>query len=221
MKKSKYVYFSILFTGYTLAIFFAVGAMLINKSNNPSPKIIYSDKQFDPLFRMPLIVEKEVVVYVEKEVLVTADEPPVVYYDQPLDYNFDIMIPSGYTREELHRSLGGIRDGMESSIDAIVTAEEIYGVNSLYLLAMLGFESGWGTVESGINNIAGWKGTEDNTWSNFNSRYECIMEVANGLANDFSLDVGPRIYDIAARYTPDEGYVDTLLQIMSELKNNI
>lgn len=160
----------------------------------------------------PEPVETEVV---EEEIV----KEVVQITKQPLDYNFNIMIPSGYTEEDLLRSLGGIRNGIEDSIGAIVMAEKIYGVNALYLLAVLGYESGWGTVESGYNNIAGWK--VDGAWSNFESRYQCIMEVANGLANDFSLDVGPRIYDITARYTPDEGYVDTLLQIMSELEANI
>lgn len=233
MKKTQNLYYFMLFICVLSLIIIAVGHTVITTDSNQIEEVQTPiiNRRMDLLIgEDQIIIEKEVAVSVENanedipeivEYEEAVEEPDIYYYDQPLDYNFNIMMPSGYTSEELYRSLGGIRNGMESSIEAIIAAEDIYGINALYLLAMLGLESGWGTVESGTNNIAGWKGAPDGSWSNYNSRYECIMDVSHGLVNDFVPDVGPYIYNIASRYTPDEGYIDKLLCIMYELKSNI
>lgn len=171
----------------------------------------------------PITIEKEVIVYVEKEPEEVkpeeskeeiVEEPVIV--EQPIDYNFDIMIASGLTSDDLTTALGPIRSGMIPYVDYIIEAEQIYGVNALYLTAVLGFESGWGQYESGANNIAGWKGN-DGYFRNFVSVRDCILTVAEGLSTDFVNDVGSKISDVAIRYCPDYGYLDTLLQIMNEL----
>ncbi len=157
------------------------------------------------------------VIEVVEEVIVPVDVP---YQWQPIDYNFNVFEPSYLNREELLYALGDIRSGLHSSVDSIIAAEEIYGVNALYLAATLGYESGWGEYEKGWNNIAGWKGNYG-YFSDFNSRHECIMTVAEGLANRFQPSVGNRVADVAVRYCPDYGYLDTLLQIMGELDYNL
>lgn len=225
MKKHGYIY-------YFLVLVTVITVMIISSAFNifeseKEPIIVQTKNAPEPIWNKDLILEKEVVVYVEKEsepepveVVEEYQETIVHYYQQPLDYNFDVTIPSGYTTDDLYRSLGGIRKGIEDVVPAVVEAEQTYGINSLYLLAALGYESGWGEYESGYNNIAGWKGN-GGYWSDFSSRYECVMTVANGLANDFVHDVGSDIYSVTQRYTPDEGYVDVLLQIMNQLQNNI
>ena len=178
------------------------------------------------------IIEKEVIVYLEPEpvevifeeptdeVAITIDEPEPEVYLQELNSNFDITKPSNLTEEDLIRALGGIRNGLESTIPAIVEAEKTYGINSLYLTALLGYESGWGKYETGTNNIAGWKGNEG-YWSDFDSRYECVMTISDGLINDFAVNNGSDIYSVASRYCPDYQYLETLLLIMSELESNL
>lgn len=220
MKKHTYLHYYFIFLTVMLSMMISAADVIIDEAEKEPTPIVF-EEPIEPLWNRQLIVEKEVIVYVEKEpepVEVAAE--PVVYYQQPLDYSFDITVPSGYTVEDLERSLGGIRQGMLSSLPAIVEAEQIYGINSLYLLATLGYESGWGSHESGLNNIAGWK-NEYGGWKDFDSRYQCIMTVAEGLANDFVYDVGSDIKNITDRYTPDVGYVDLLLQIMGELQINI
>lgn len=227
--KNKYLFhLYLLFTACILIMMFAVA---YDSLTNRTIATEQRSREELPLTRYDLwksrmvIVEKEVIVYVNKEpepepVQEIIEEEVVTYPEQNLDSSFDIMIPSGLTRDELYRSLGGTRNGIVSSIDAIYDAEQIYGVNALYLLATLGLESGWGQYESGVNNIAGWK-MNDGSWMNFDSRYDCIMTVANGLANDFSVTVGSDLYNVTTRYTPDVGYMDTILGIMAELKSNI
>ena len=168
------------------------------------------------------VIEEEVETYDELEQDdegLIAEEPILEKNLQPIDRNYDIMIRTNLTREDLVRSLGGIRGGMKPYIDAIIEAEKIYGINSLYLISALGYESGWGKYESGYNNISGW--VINGHFYNFNSKYECIMTTAAGLANDFIPDTGSDIVNVANRYCQDYGYLDTLLQIMSELQNNL
>lgn len=173
----------------------------------------------------PKVIEKEVIVYVEKEQesepeLAVADITPQINL-QPINYNFDIMTPSNLKSEDVIRALGDVRKGLHTVADYIIQAEQTYGVNALYLTAVLGLESGWGKYEHGINNIAGWKGGPNGTFSNFESRYDCIMTVAEGLSTHFVDRVGSNISDVAIMYCPDYGYLDLLLQIMGELQNNI
>ncbi|MPM97338.1 hypothetical protein SDC9_144511 [bioreactor metagenome] len=165
----------------------------------------------------PVILEKEVIEYKEPEPII--EEEILEKNLQPIDMNYDIMVKTNLTKEDLVRTLGGIRQGIEPYLDAIVEAEKVYGINSLYLTAALGYESGWGEYESGYNNISGW--VIDGQFYNFNSRYECIMTTAAGLVNDFVPDTGTNIVNVANRYCQDYGYLDTLLQIMSELQNNL
>ncbi len=158
------------------------------------------------------VVQEEIVEEVVEEIVIQ----DIPYQWQPIDSNFNVFQPSYLNREELLYALGDIRSGLHSSVDSIILAEETYGVNALYLASVLGYESGWGVYENGWNNIAGWKGNYGN-FSDFSSRHECIMTVAEGLTTNFQPDVGNRIADVAARYCPDYGYLNTLLQIMGEL----
>ena len=159
------------------------------------------------------VIEESVEEDIVEEVVIIEDIP---YQWQPIDSNFNVFQRSYLNSEELIYALGDSRSGLHSSVDSIIQAEEIYGVNALYLASVLGYESGWGIYENGWNNIAGWKGNYGN-FSDFSSRHECIMTVAAGLANNFQPAVGNRVGDVATRYCPDSGYLDTLLIIMGEL----
>ena len=183
---------------------------------------VEGSSEFKSAFKEPMLVEIEVSTCTSEclpePVYELVEEP--IYYDQAIGYYFDITQPSGLTSEELAGALGDSRSGMYSVVDHIIEAEATYGINALYLTAVLGYESGWGRYETGWNNIAGWKGN-GGTWSDFSSKYECIMTVADGLINDFVYTQGPYVGDIAQRYCPDYAYTETLLQIMSDLDYNL
>ena len=209
--------------------------VLTSTTEEPMPEIKIMERKIDLVIEpveevMP--IEEEIIEPVE-EIQIIEEVVPVepieyvepiveeVYYQwQPIDGNFNVFQPSNLTSEQLIYALGDIRSGLISSVDAIIEAERIYGVNALYLTSMLGYESGWGSYENGWNNIAGWTANGGH-FSDFESRYDCIMTVARGLAEDFQYTVGPHISGVALRYCPDYGYLDTLLQIMYELDVNI
>lgn len=215
MKEQRYLVLT--FTSMILSILMALTGRFISEKNINKNIVNTRTIDFEIPLPEPIIIEKEVIIYVEKEIVVEEQKHLNL---QPINGNFNIMEPSNLTREELILALEDLRGGLHSSVDAIIEAEKVYGVNALYLASVLGYESGWGKYEKGINNIAGWKGDNGN-FSNFNSRYECIMEAAEGLSTYFVEDVGTRVSDVAVLYCPDYGYLDTLLQIMGELDYNL
>lgn len=223
MKKERYLLMLYLLT---VVLFIMTTTTLIFRYNELKEQKTKVEAKYIGLenrLPVPKVVEKEVIVHVEKEVEpepVEAKAIPEVYL-QPINSDFDIMVSSGLSTDDLIRALGNARSGLHDCADAIVEAEQTYGVNALYLAAVLGLESGWGKYEHGNNNIAGWKGGPNGTFSNFNSRYECVMTVARGLSTHFVNSVGSDISDVAIMYCPDYGYLDLLLQIMGELNNNL
>lgn len=172
---------------------------------------------------LPKIVTEDsipkVVVPVIEEIV-----PEVVVVKEPyLQYvsdSYNVFTPTNLTREQLIIAMGDSRNGLLDIVDAVIDAENIYGVNSIYLLSTLGLESGWGTYESSYNNIAGWKWAAGG-FRDFDSRYKCVMIVAEGLATSFKPDVGETLGGVTWRYCKDDGYKETIKQIMHELQNNI
>lgn len=140
---------------------------------------------------------------------------------QVINDNFDIFKSSPYTTSELKKSVSGkSHRAMLPYIKTIKKAESKYGVNSLYLMSKLGYESGWGRYMSGRNNIAGW--TDGNgSYANFSSVDNCIMHVAKHLSTDYKKKVGSKLVDINKRYCPDKGYNSMLIRIMKERRNRI
>lgn len=140
---------------------------------------------------------------------------------QEIDANFDILVPSGLTSEELAKSIEGPSyDVMREYVDYFVEAEEIYGVNSFYLMCKLGLESGWGKYESGRNNIAGWR-NYDGSYRDFSSVKECVMTVAKCLSTTYKDSVGSNIQNVCSRYSTNPSYTYALLDIMESRSNKI
>lgn len=154
-----------------------------------------------------------------EEIAVARDIPePVVeeYQPQVLSGWFNVFQPSNLTADDIIRMLGESRSTMWHLAQAFVNAEDVYGVNALYLASTIGWESGWARYHSGYNNVAGWKYSTG--WADFNSEYECIMTVAEGLSTHFRESVGDYLGDITSMYCPEPGYVDNILTIMWELE---
>lgn len=204
--------------------------------NNEAPTI-----QYRPMPK-PIVIEKEVIV--EKEVVVekecTLEHVEEVVEDtavqdlasteantnavniQEITPYFDVFQPSNFTVEQISQSLdSGSHQGLLHLAPVFVEAEQTYGVNSLYLMSTIGYESGWGKYRSGTNNLGGWKSSTTGTWRNFDSEYECIMTIAEGLATSFKPDVGNYLIDVTGRYCPEPQYLSDIMQIMKEQLSKI
>ena len=140
----------------------------------------------------------------------------IVKKRQDINLDFNILSKSGYTSDDLRRSLStDIHKNMTPYVDIFIEAENRYGVNALYLMSKLGLESGWCKYKSGANNIAGWTDGKG-SYRNFDSVEACIMHVAYTLSTFYKREVGTRLEDVCILYCPDEGYVDEVINIMKE-----
>lgn len=171
-------------------------------------------KQFDIEPVNTSVVQANVV---ERHVKLEASD----YKVQEIDSEFNIMIPTGYTAEELSRTLTTeAHKAMLPYIDAIVKAERTYGINALYLLCKLGLESGWGRYMAAKNNIAGWT-NDDGSFRDFDTVEDCIMHVARNISTIYKEAVGTNLGDVCERYCPGTNYTETLIQIMTERASKI
>lgn len=138
---------------------------------------------------------------------------------QKIDLQFDILSDSGYTKSDLTRMLdSNTHRDLLPYVDAIIEAEETYGVNALYLTCKLGLESGWGKYECGTYNIAGWK-NNDGSYRNFSSPEECVMTIAKSLSTTYKETVGSSLGAVCTRYSTNPNYSYTLMSIMEEMQH--
>lgn len=166
----------------------------------------------------PVIHEEVVEEVVDAPPLEEEVEPTI----QPIDYNFDVMTPSNFTSEDLARALDTeSHQGLLHLVDYFVEAEQTYGVNSLYLMSTLGWESGWGRYRANTNNLAGWKNNNNIGFRAFESEYECIMTVARNISTNYKDIVGTTLGAVTKRYCPDPSYTENIISIMSERQNKI
>lgn len=87
---------------------------------------------------------------------------------EELDYD-DLLSPSNVSADELEAV---VKYDLKPLVDTFLEAENEYGVNAVYLIAISALESGWGRYQFYDNNIFGFGSKE------FDSEEECIMYVA-------------------------------------------
>ena len=119
---------------------------------------------------------------------------PAYSYDEC--WSLDVSKPSGVTLADLQLVSRGAFVGIE---DAFLKAEQDYGVNCLFVMAIASLESANGTMCFRPNNMFGFGGRS------FSSKSECVDVVSRALANNYlspggSLYNGTRITDVNKRY---------------------
>ncbi|RDY28316.1 hypothetical protein CHL78_005295 [Romboutsia weinsteinii] len=127
----------------------------------------------------------------------------------------DITVPSKITAEEMENILLNYKGAstMSHLSQAIVDAEEIYGVNALAVAAIVALESGFATSRRAIedNNLTGYEVYSDNSEGRlFSSQYDSILHTAKHLKENYLTEGGPyyiglSVDDVQINYCPDEG----------------
>ena len=174
-----------------------------------SVKITMRAQKQLPIIQKPLDEYKESSIVTEE------------FVEQEIDENFDILTPCGYTQAELEYAVSDHRrDEMLQYVDTFLEAEELYGVNALYLMSKFGLESGWCKYESGNNNIGGWTNIRGE-FMDFESVDHCILYIAEKLSTNFKDDVGTKLKDVCARYNTSDDYLDKIISIMKSRQDVI
>lgn len=128
------------------------------------------------------------------EKVLDGESIPAYSYDQC--WSLDVSKPSGVTLADLKLVSRGAFVGIE---DAFYQAEQDYGVNCLFVMAIASLESANGTMCFRPNNMFGFGNR------GFSSKSECVDVVSRALANNYlspggSLYNGTRITDVNKRY---------------------
>lgn len=123
----------------------------------------------------------------------------------------DVSQPSGVTASDLKLVTKGGLVGLE---DAFVKAEQDYGVNCLFVMAIAAHESANGTMCFKPNNMFGFGS------SGFSSKAECIDVVSRALANNYlspsgSLYSGKTISSVNKRYAASTTWDDKVASNMA------
>lgn len=134
-----------------------------------------------------------------------------------------VLIPSGYTAEELAAGLNG---ALKEYAWCFVKAEEETGVNAAFLASVAGLESGWASSGLAVNrnNLFGW--TAGGSYMTFSSKEECIAYVAKNIKELYLTPGGRyfngyRICDINVRYNGRPIWESTVEGIMSQIVRKV
>ena len=206
----------------TVAMFFTSSGYLDVHAEYVEPEENEVDPNVPTHVVAPWTIESNSIIELTSFVAEANVEVEVVdVVPQPVDKHFDILQPCGYTREELEYAVSGERhNALLPYVETMLQAEEEFGVNAFYLLCKFGYESGWGRYLAADNNIGGWK-SKDGSFRDFGSIEECILHIAENLSTVYKERVGSKLKDVCARYCPDDGYLETLLEIMDERTEKI
>lgn len=123
----------------------------------------------------------------------------------------DVSQPSGANLSDLKLVTQGALVGLEESF---LKAEQDYGVNCLFVMAIASIESANGTICYRPNNMFGYGGIS------FSSKAECINVVSQGLATKYlkpgsSLYSGKTISDVNKRYAASTTWDDKVSKKMA------
>ena len=124
----------------------------------------------------------------------------------------DVSKPSGVTVEDLKKVTSHGLVGLEKDF---WQAEQDYGINCLFVMAIAAIESGNGTINGVGNNMFGWGGG----YIKFSSKAEGIDVVARGLARNYltpgaGLYSGNTISDVNKRYASSSTWDDKVASKM-------
>lgn len=153
----------------------------------------------------------------------------VVVLEEKIVKNYELSTDSdlrtlSYLSEEDYEKM--LEDTELSGIgDALVKAEEKFGVNGLYLLGLACLESGYGSsyFARDRHNIVGWGAYDSNPNAamSFESKDECILHVAEKLKENY-LSKGGTYFEgfspsaVDVHYCSDPSHANKIVSIVSK-----
>ena len=139
------------------------------------------------------------------------EEESIPAYTNAQIRSLDVSKPSGVTKSDLKLVTQGALVGLE---DAFLKAEQDYGINCLFVMAIASHESANGTICFRPNNMFGFGR------SGFSSKAEGIDVVSRALARNYlspggSLYSGKTISDVNKRYAASTTWDDKVASKMT------
>lgn len=147
----------------------------------------------------------------ESTVAKVVEDQSILNYSYDQCWSLDVSKPSGVTLADLQLVSRGAFVGIE---DAFLKAEQDYGINCLFVMAIASLESANGTICFRPNNMFGFGS------SGFSSKSECVDVVSRALEYNYltpggSLYNGTRITDVNKRYAASSTWDDKVCRNMA------
>lgn len=125
--------------------------------------------------------------------------------------DWNLHVPSNGTIRKLEKGLKGT--GLEGLGEWYLKAEQTYGVNAIFLMALTAQESGWGNSNRAKtqNNLSGYAVySSSSKGTTFSSKEESIMATAKLIAEEYinsegAYYNGTSVADVNIKYCPDDG----------------
>lgn len=163
-----------------------------------------------------------------------------------LDFNMDLMRPSGLTLEQFKKVLSGNSQDkqkvIENNAEFFYYIEKQYGINGIYIASMAIHEGGWGTskIANDKKNLFGYGAYDSNPYGGafeFDTYAEGIDLVARVLVKNYLNPKGTEIYDgqvatgayyngptltgVNTRYASDKNWANAVFKWMTYLYNRL
>ncbi len=182
------------------------GAAKINSNAAAASKAVADAKVAES---KPVALDDALRTQAVNEVL---DENYIPAYSLSQVMSLDVSKPSGVTVDDLKKVTSHGLVGLEQ---AFWQAEQDYGINCLFVMAIAAIESGNGTINGVGNNMFGWGGG----YIRFDSKAEGIDVVARGLARNYltpgaGLYSGNTISSVNKRYAASSTWDDKVASKM-------
>ncbi len=139
---------------------------------------------------------------------------------------YDLTEASNLNFDKAYALLEG--SALQSAAGAYVYAEEVYGVNAIFLMALTSLESGHGrsTLAMENNNLGGVKSIYGG-WEYFSDWEECIMHIAELLSGSYLTEDGVyfngySIWGVNIKYCQDgSDWAGNIITIANDLMNKL
>lgn len=196
---------------------------IIKTVNSNNEELLYFEKRSNILKDKKLLLAKQETERVKQEAERIKQEAERIA-NLPKFNPYNLTEKSNIDKDKAKVLLEG--SALQTAAGAYVYAEEVYGVNAIFLMALTSHESGHGRSALAIerNNIGGVKDSNGN-WKYYSDWGECIMHIARFISNSYLNEDGiyyngKSIWAVNINYCLDSSpWADMINNLAMELVN--
>ena len=196
---------------------------IIKTVNSNNEELLYFEKRSNILKDKKLLLAKQETERIRQETEKIKQEAERIA-NLPKFNPYNLTEKSNIDKDKAKVLLEG--SALQTAAGAYVYAEEVYGVNAIFLMALTSHESGHGRSALAIerNNIGGVKDSNGN-WKYYSDWGECIMHIARFISNSYLNEDGiyyngKSIWAVNINYCLDSSpWADMINNLAMELVN--
>ena len=135
------------------------------------------------------------------------------------NFTLEVCERTNFTVDDIYKITSGT--SLEGLEDAVVKAEEVYGINALFILSVAALESGWGNSDLAMyrNNLFGIAAFDSNVDAAFDfaTKEECVLYFAELISEDYVGEGRTDLYSINDKYATSDTWADKVGSMMNSM----